>query len=59
MNTRFPSDRRASWRDRFLAISRQFESAGERAQAFAGSAGLRARPRLSAQGPIRRLRASA
>jgi hypothetical protein len=58
MKIRFPTDRSA-WRNRFVTIARQFEAAGDRAQGIAGSAGLRARPRLAGQGPSRRVRAAA
>ncbi len=59
MNIRSSSDRRASWRQRFVAIARQFESAAERAQDLAGVAGVRVRPRGISQGPSRRIRAAA
>jgi hypothetical protein len=52
MKIRFPADRRASWRQRFLAIARQVESGG-RAQDLSSTTGIR-RPRLQgAPGRIR------
>lgn len=53
MKIRFPADRRASWRQGFLAIARQVESAGVRAQDLSSTTGIR-RPRLQgAPGRIR------
>ncbi|HET7731137.1 MAG TPA: hypothetical protein VFK48_14000 [Usitatibacter sp.] len=43
MNTRFPSDRRATWRLRFLEIARQVEAVGQRP---AMPSGLRPRSRM-------------
>ena len=56
MKIRFPADRRASWRQRFLDIARQVESAGGRSQDLSSTTGLR-RPRL--QGAPGRVRAEA
>jgi hypothetical protein len=58
MKIRFPSDRRASWRQRFLAIARQVESAGERAQDLSSTTGLR-RPRAQGSGSFGRIRTDA
>lgn len=58
MKIRFPSDRRASWRQRFLAIARQVESAGERAQDFSSTTGLY-RPRVQGSWFSRRIRTDA
>ena len=46
MKIRIPSDRRASWRDRFVEIARQVEGTAPRAMVAA--AGLRLRMRTSA-----------
>jgi hypothetical protein len=58
MKIRFPSDRRASWRQHFLAIARQVESAGERAQDLSSTTGLR-RPRVQGSGFSSRIRTDA
>jgi hypothetical protein len=58
MKIRFPSDRRASWREHFLAIARQVESAGERAQGLSSATGLR-RPRVQGSGFSGRIRSDA
>jgi hypothetical protein len=58
MKIRFPSDRRASWRQHFLAIARQVESAGERAQALSSTTGLQ-RPRVQGSWFSRRARTDA
>jgi hypothetical protein len=57
MKIRFPSDRRASWRQHFLAIARQVESAGERAQDLSTTTGLR--PRVQGSGSFGRIRTEA
>jgi hypothetical protein len=50
MKIRFPSETRAGWRERFLAIARELEDSGAHRRASAGAyAGVRARlcaPRL-------------
>ena len=46
MKNRFPSEQRAQWRERFLAIAREFEEASgahRRESLDAGHHGLRAR----------------
>ena len=53
MKIRFPSDRRASWRQHFLAIARQVEAAGERARDLTSTTGLR-RPSLQGSRRVRR-----
>lgn len=58
MKIRFPSDRRASWRQHFLAIARQVESAAERAQDLSSTTGLR-RPRVQGSGSFGRIRTDA
>ena len=58
MKIRFPSDRRASWREHFLAIARQVESAGERAPDLSSTTGLR-RPRVRGSGSFGRIRTDA
>jgi hypothetical protein len=56
MKIRFPSERRAGWRQHFLAIARQVESAAECRQEFSSTTGLR-RPRVQGGGFSRRVRA--
>ena len=46
MKNRFPSDRRATWRERFLAIARQADVAGERVREAVEVDGLRPRRRV-------------
>ena len=50
MKNRFPTDTRASWRERFLAIARELEAAGgQRRESLHAAPRLRARllaPRL-------------
>lgn len=58
MKIRFPSDPRSSWRQRFLAIARQVETAGERPQDLSSTTGLQ-RPRLQAPGLSTRIRSGA
>jgi hypothetical protein len=58
MKIRFPSDRRTSWREHFLAIARQVESAAAAAQDLSGTTGLR-RPRVRSSGLSRRTRGDA
>jgi hypothetical protein len=55
MNTRFPSDRRASWRLRFLEIARQVEGSISRPSAN-GNGGLRPRSRMAGFATLRRAR---
>jgi hypothetical protein len=55
MKIRFPSDQRASWRQRFLAIARQVESGADRAQDLSSTTGLQ-RPRLQGSAFSRRTR---
>ena len=53
MKIRIPSDRRASWRDRFLEIARQADGVSA-PQAIVAAAGLRLRLRTSAFAAMRR-----
>jgi len=53
MKIRFPTDRRATWREHFLAVARQAQSAGKGSQDRAAGS---QRPRL-AQGAASRVRA--
>jgi hypothetical protein len=55
MNTRFPSDHRATWRLRFLEIARQVEGSGSRPSA-SGAGGLRPRSRMAGFATLRRAR---
>ena len=55
MKIRFPTDRRATWREHFLAVARQAQSAGQRSQDLAAGS-QRMRPRL-AHGAANRVRA--
>ncbi|HUP28703.1 MAG TPA: hypothetical protein VM122_00925 [Usitatibacter sp.] len=57
MNMRFPSDRRATWRLRFLEIARQVEGSGSRPSAT-GAGGLRPRSRMGGFATLRRARRS-
>ena len=52
MKIRFPTVRRASWRDRFLEIARQAEG-GSAPRALVVAAGLRLRLRASSFTPRR------
>jgi hypothetical protein len=52
MKIRFPSDRRASWRQHFLAIARQVETAAAQPQDLSGTTGLQ-RPRLQGRSRVR------
>jgi hypothetical protein len=54
MSTRFPSDRRASWRLRFLEIARQVEGSVSRPSA----SGLRPRSKMAGFATLRRARRS-
>ena len=58
MNTRFPADRRATWRLRFLEIARQVEGSGSRPSA-SGAGGLRPRSKMGGFATLRRARRSA
>jgi hypothetical protein len=58
MKIRFHSDRRASWRQRFLAIARQVESVGAPSQDLSSTTGLY-RPRLQSAGRPGRVRGNA
>ena len=53
MNTRFPSERRATWRLRFLEIARQVEGSGSRPSAT-GAGGLRPRSKMAGFATLRR-----
>jgi hypothetical protein len=50
MSTRFPTDRRSTWRLRFLEIARQVEGAGARPSA----SGLRPRSKMAGFASLRR-----
>ena len=43
MKNRFPSEHRAHWRERFLAIARELETSGARRESLGVAHGLRAR----------------
>ena len=44
MKNRFPTEPRAAWRERFLAIAREFEASGAcRRESIGAAQGLRAR----------------
>jgi hypothetical protein len=58
MKMRFPADRRASWRQHFLAIARQVESAAGSSQDPSGTTGLH-RPRVPGPRLSRRNRSDA
>lgn len=51
---RFPSDRRATWRLRFLEIARQVE--GSPARPTGGAGGLRPRSKMAGFATLRRAR---
>ena len=57
MNSRFPSSKAPSWRDRFLEIARQVE--GELSRPVAVPSGLRPRSRMAGFATLRRTRRSA
>ena len=57
MNTRFPSDGRATWRLRFLEIAHQVEGSGSRPSATGGG-GLRPRSKMAGFATLRRARRS-
>lgn len=52
MNIRFPADRRATWRLRFLEIARQVEGNGS--PAAKGLGGLRPRSKMAGYATVRR-----
>ena len=54
MNIRFPADRRASWRLRFLEIARQVEGSGT--PTAKGFGGLRPRSKMAGYATLRRTR---
>ena len=54
MNIRFPADRRASWRLRFLEIARQVEGSGT--PVARGLGGLRPRSKMAGYATLRRAR---
>ena len=54
MNMRFPSDRRATWRLRFLEIARQVE--GSTVRPAGGAGGLRPRSKMAGFATLRRAR---
>jgi hypothetical protein len=54
MKNRFPSEIRASWRERFLAIAREIEAAGHRRDSL--DAVPRNRARVHAPGLLRGVR---
>ena len=54
MNIRFPADRRATWRLRFLEIARQAEGSG--VPAAKGPGGLRPRSKMAGYATLRRAR---
>ena len=56
MNSRFPTSKAPSWRDRFLEIARQVE--GELARPAAVPSGLRPRSRMAGFATLRRTRRS-
>ena len=58
MKIRITTDRRMTWRHRFLEIARQLEATGARTQAAAAS-GLRPRARMAGFATLRRARPAA
>jgi hypothetical protein len=58
MKIRFPSENRATWRNRFLEIARQVE-AGSAPVSLVVAASLRTRSRLAAAGALRHVRPAA
>ena len=57
MNSRFPTSKAPSWRDRFLEIARQVE--GDLARPVGVPSGLRPRSRMAGFATLRRARRSA